>query len=69
MVLVAVQLFGAGIVSAAAVEAVRRCYPSTPNDHFTAGPDCRVKVPGRGRVGYAGGCPTIRAGIVSPAGV
>ena len=24
---------------------------------------------GRGRVGGAGGCPTVRAGIVSPAGV
>ena len=42
---------------------------STPDDHFTAGPDCRVMVSGRGRVGGAGGCPTIRAGIVSPAGV
>ena len=34
---------------------------------------CRSRLPcdgsGRGRVGGAGGCPTIRAGIVSPAGV
>ena len=42
---------------------------SAPDDHFTAGPHCRVIIAGRGRVGRAGGCPTIRAGIVSPAGV
>ena len=42
---------------------------STPDDHFAAGPDCRVSVSAGGRVGGAGGCPTIRAGIVSPAGV
>ena len=42
---------------------------SAPDDHFTAGPDCRVKVSASGRVGRAGGCPTVRAGIVSPAGV
>ena len=42
---------------------------SAPDDHFTAGPDCRVNVSGSGRVGGAGGCPTVRAGIVSPAGV
>ena len=42
---------------------------SAPNDHFTAGPDCRVTKSGIGRVGRAGGCPTIRAGIVSPARV
>ena len=42
---------------------------SAPDDHFTAGPDCRVIVSGSGRVGGAGGCPTVRAGIVSPAGV
>ena len=42
---------------------------SAPDDHFTAGPDCRVSDSASGRVGGAGGCPTIRAGIVSPAGV
>ena len=42
---------------------------SAPDDHFTAGPHCRVIFSGSGRVGGAGGCPTIRAGIVSPAGV
>ena len=48
----------------------RRCsnagrVTSAPDDHFTAGPDCRVTVSGSGRVGDAGGCPTVRAGIVS----
>ena len=51
----------------------RRCsksaVSSAPDDHFTAGPYCRVIVSASGRVGGAGGCPTIRAGIVSPAGV
>ena len=42
---------------------------SAPDDHFAAGPDCRVTISASGRVGGAGGCPTIRAGIVSPAGV
>jgi len=41
----------------------------TPDDHFSASPDCRVQVSPSGRVGGAGGCPTVRAGIVSPAGV
>ena len=44
-------------------------YRSTPDDHFTAGPHCRVTASGIGRVGGAGGCPTVGAGIVSPAGV
>ena len=42
---------------------------SAPDDHFTASPHCRVIVSASGRVGRAGGRPTIRAGIVSPAGV
>ena len=40
-----------------------------PDDHFTARPDCRVIGSSRWRVGGAGGCPVIRAGIVSPARV
>ena len=40
-----------------------------PDDHFTASPHCRVTVSGSGRVGGAGGCPTIGAGIVSAASV
>ena len=52
----------------------RRCLKardnlSAPDDHFTASPHCRVTESGSGRVGGAGGCPTIRARIVSPAGV
>src|SRR5260370_4935512 len=42
---------------------------STPDDHFTTGPHCRVKLSAGGRVGGASGCPTVRAGIVSPARV
>src|SRR5213080_4255376 len=53
----------AGKVSTAGV---RSKFP-TPDDHFTAGPDCRVQPPGRGRVGQAGGSPTIRARKVPPA--
>ena len=68
MVLVAVQLFVLGLY----LPPVFKCanaISSTPDDHFTAGPDRRVTVSGIGRVGGAGGCPTVRAGIVSPAGV
>src|SRR5262245_45647810 len=43
--------------------------PPPPYDHFTAGPDCRVIGPANGRVGSVGSSPTIRAGVVSPAGV
>ena len=39
---------------------------SAPDDHFTASPDCRVIGPGRGRVGGAGGCPSVRAGMYLP---
>ena len=41
---------------------------SAPDDHFAAGPDCTVLRSCRRCVGRAGGCPTIRIGIVSPAG-
>src|SRR5260370_5481927 len=37
--------------------------------HFAAGPHCRVKFSASGRAGGAGSCPTVGAGIVSPAGV
>src|SRR5207249_9868906 len=40
-----------------------------PDDHFAASPDCRVMVPATRRVDGAGGCPTIGAGSISPAGV
>ena len=42
---------------------------SAPDDHFAAGPHCRVNVAAGGRVGGAGGCPTVRCRIVAPAGV
>jgi hypothetical protein len=42
---------------------------SAPDDHLSAGPHCRVIVPGRWRIDRARGCPTVCAGAVSPAGV
>ena len=41
IVVVAVQRIRAGIVSPASVRTAAGVN-STPNDHFTAGPDCRV---------------------------
>ena len=58
---------GAGIISAAGVQIA--AVISTPDDHFTAGPDCRVRLSAIGRVGRAGGYPTVGAGIISSAGV
>ncbi len=43
--------------------------PPAPDDHFAAGRHCRFACSSRGRVGGAGGCPTVGAGIISPAGV
>jgi hypothetical protein len=57
----------AGIVSPAGVTNADAL--STPDDHFTASPHCRVTVSGRGCIRSAAGRPAIRAGIVSPAGV
>ena len=68
VVLVAVQLSVLGLYLPPVFK-IPLSYQSTPDDHFTAGPDCRVNVSASGRVGGAGGCPTISAGIVSPAGV
>src|SRR5262249_55419663 len=42
---------------------------SAPDDHFAAGPQCRMARPGMRRVGDAGGCPAVGAGVVPPAGV
>ena len=53
----------------------RRCLNAEQSLHppqtiiSAASPHCRVTVSGSGRVGRAGGRPTIGAGIVSPAGV
>ena len=41
----------------------------TPDDHFTAGPYCRVNGSGSRRISRAGRRPTIRARIVSATGV
>jgi hypothetical protein len=41
----------------------------TPNDHLAAGPYRRVRVSRRGRIVEAGGDPTVRARIVSAAGI
>src|SRR6476619_3286748 len=42
---------------------------AAPDDHFTATPHCRVTLSCRGRVASPRGYPTVRAGIVSRAGV
>src|SRR5207237_9825504 len=42
---------------------------ATPDNHFTARPDCRVEVSGGRCVANAGSDPTIRNPIVSAAGV
>ena len=42
---------------------------SAPDDHFTASPNCRVNFSGGGGIGRVSGYPTIRAGIVSAAGI
>ena len=59
---------GAGIVSPAGVQVAAVANPA-PDDHFTAGPYCRVTLSACRGVDHAGGRPTVRAGIVSPAGV
>ena len=66
--LVAVQLSVLGLYLPPVFKGTRLSARSAPDDHFAAGPDCRVSSGSR-CVGRAGGCPTIRAGIVSPAGV
>src|SRR6266403_4246367 len=57
------------MVSSASVENVAGLINSTPHDHFTASPDSCGILPRSGRAGGAGGCPTVRARVVSPAGV
>jgi hypothetical protein len=42
---------------------------TAPDDHLASGPDGCVIGSAIGSVVVAGGCPAIRAGIVSPAGV
>jgi hypothetical protein len=58
------------VVSCAGVERViAAAAESTPDDHIVTGPDRRLPESGSGRVDGVGGCPAIRSGIVSPAGV
>jgi hypothetical protein len=59
---------GAGIVPPARVEIAADTL-SAPDNHLTAGPNCRVKHSRLGRRSGAGGCPSIGAGIVPGAGV
>jgi hypothetical protein len=67
-VAVAVQLFVLGSYLPP-VSNTFEIFPPAPNDHFVAGPYCRVRVSSKGRIGRGGGCPTIRAGIVSATAV
>ena len=69
MVLVAVQLSVLGLYLPPVFNGARIVTTPAPDDHFAAGPDCRVTVSGSGRIGGAGGCPTIGARIISAAGV
>jgi len=64
-------IVGAGIISPAGVQIVNRTIikKSAPDDHLAASPDCRVRAPHAWRVSSAGGCPTVCARIISPAGV
>src|SRR5258708_21010371 len=55
---------GAGFVSPAGVE-IAAAIIAAPDDHFAAGPHCRVIVSASGRAGGAGRCPTVGAGIRS----
>ena len=60
-----------GIVSTAGVENAEAIPVTTsaPDNHFGAGPDCRVIPPGFGRVVGGGRCPTVSARVISSAGV
>src|SRR5436190_2163867 len=55
-------------VSSTCVEKVDAVF-SAPDDHFGIGPHCRVIVSSGGNVHGAGGCPTIRTGIIFSASV
>jgi len=62
---------GGRIVRAAGVEILTATVirVAAPNDHFTAGPYCRVIFSAVGRADDVGGCPSISAGIIFAAGV
>ena len=69
MVLVAVQLSVLGPYLPPVLKYVDTVGISAPDDHFAASPDCRVIGSGVGRIGGAGGCPSISAGVILPAGI
>src|SRR5439155_7672018 len=59
-----------GIVSTSGVDSrLVDVFVAAPDNHLAAGPHCRVIFSAIGRVGGAGRCPTLAAGVVSPAGV
>ena len=64
---------GCPTIRARIVSAARICIgatgSSTPDNHFAAGPYCRVIISPSGRVGDAGGCPAIDGRVVSAAAV
>ena len=58
---------GAGIVFAAGVKKRREAAViSSPDDHFTASPNSRVKVSAISRIAGTGGCPSIIDASVRP---
>ena len=65
----AVQLSVLGLYLPPVFKTVAVVILPAPDDHFAAGPHRGVTASSGGRVGGAGGCPTISAGIVSAAGV
>src|SRR5215831_11274651 len=60
---------GGRIVSPASVQESQVAVPTAPDDHFGAGPHCRVPLSAIRRVADGGGVPTIGAGVISAAGV
>jgi hypothetical protein len=56
----------AGIVFAAGVRVNNGVDNSSPDDHFTASPNSRVKVAAIGRIAGTGGCPSIIDASVGP---
>ena len=69
-VIVGIAMASAGTWPPVSDHIFRRCsrgvVVSPPDDHFAAGPDCRVKVSRSGRIGGAGGRPTVCAGLYLP---
>src|SRR6478672_10745850 len=62
---------GAWVISTASVQVdtYTRYIKPTPDNHFTARPNCRMTASVIGRIAGGGSCPTICAGVVPPATV